>query len=244
MQYDAPTSERSMTASIAVFLFAIARHWREVRASDGTRIPNHLFASSRAGAFLLENGPPEHLRQEWNIPPGAVHLGPTKDTIEDVIAYLGLSSADIQFLERYYRLTGGMRAFSLFGDHRKFAALCERTPGFTVDMRTIAELAVTASPDARYADPETLEELLYLYPDTLIPLNASYEFVLGNGCRDKGRKALNNIELAGGIRLREDGVHVAIGDFLPFIRDTDAEADQQPHGVKSWLSWLKRAAKP
>ncbi len=120
MESDEPSTERSMTASIAVFLFAIARHWREVRASDGTRIPNHLFSSTRAGAFLMEGGPPEHLRKEWNIPPGGVHLGPTKDTIEDVIAYLGLSTADIQFLERYYRLTGGMRAFSLFGDHRKF----------------------------------------------------------------------------------------------------------------------------
>lgn len=107
MPDDTPTTERSITASIAVFLFAIARHWREVRTSGGTRIPNHLFASSRAAGFLLDDGPPEHLRQEWNIPPGAVNLGPTKDTIEDVIAYLGLSDADIQFLERYYRLTGG-----------------------------------------------------------------------------------------------------------------------------------------
>ena len=47
MPDDTPTTERSITASIAVFLFAIARHWREVRTSGGTRIPNHLFASSR-----------------------------------------------------------------------------------------------------------------------------------------------------------------------------------------------------
>jgi hypothetical protein len=229
MQDDTLNSERSMTASIAVFLFAIARHWREVRASDGTRIPNHLFASSRAGAFLLENGPPEHLLQEWNIPPGAVHLGPTKDTIDDVIAYLGLSTADIQFLERYYRLTGGMRAFSLFGDHRKFKALCERTPGFTVDMRTIADLAAPASPDARYADPETLDELLYLDPDTLIPLNATYEFVLGKGDRAAGRRALNDIELSAGILLREDDVHIAISDVVPMI-ESDTEA-QVPRGI-------------
>jgi len=223
MSDDAPTSERSITTSIAVFLFAIARHWREVRASDGTRIPNHLFASSRAGAFLMEGGPPEHLRKEWNIPPGGVHLGPTKDTIEDVIAYLGLSTADIQFLERYYRLTGGMRAFSLFGDHRKFKALCERTPGFTVDMRTIADLASPASPDARYADPETLDELLYLDPDTLVPLNASYEFVLGKGDRAAGRRALNELELSAGILLREDNIHIAIKDVLQFIEDDTRE---------------------
>ena len=51
MPDDKPTTERSITASIAVFLFAIAKNWREVRVSDGTRIPNHLFASSREPDF-------------------------------------------------------------------------------------------------------------------------------------------------------------------------------------------------
>lgn len=238
MPDDNPTTERSITASIAVFLFAIARHWREVRTSGGTRIPNHLFASSRAAGFLLEDGPPEHLRQEWNIPPGAVNLGPTKDTIEDVIAYLGLSDADIQFLERYYRLTGGMRPFSLISDRRKFMALCQRTPGFTVDMRDFAELAAPASPDARYADPETLDELLYLDPGTLVPLNATYEFVLGKGDRDAGRRALNELEHTADILVREEDVHVAIRDFIEFIEtDTDKVA---PHSPKRWLRQLRR----
>jgi hypothetical protein len=237
MPDDTSLTERPATASIAVFLFAIARHWRQVRASYGTRIPNHLFASSRAAAFLLEHGPPEHLRQEWNIRPGDVHLGPTKDTIDDVIAYLGLSDADIQFLERYYRLTGGIRPFSLFRDRRAFMALCERTPGFTVDLRDFDKFAAPASPDARYADPETLDELLYLDPGTLIPLNATYEFVLGKGDRAAGRRALNELELAGGILVREEDVHIAIKDFVGFI-ELDTE-DSPPHGIARWFSRVR-----
>ena len=161
----------------------------------------------------------------------------TKDTIEDVIAYLGLSDADIQFLERYYRLTGGMRPFSLISDRRKFMALCQRTPGFTVDMRDFAELAAPASPDARYADPETLDELLYLDPGTLVPLNATYEFVLGKGHRDAGRRALNELELGADIRVREDGIHIAIRDFVDFI-DTEPD-DTPPRRPTRWLPRLR-----
>ncbi|WP_143738550.1 hypothetical protein [Erythrobacter colymbi] len=238
MPDEKPTAERRMTANLAVYPFAIARHWREVRASDGTRIPNHLFASSRAAAFILENGPPEHLRREWNIPPGAIHVGPAKERVDDVIAYLGLSDADIQFLENYYRLTGGMRPFSLLTDRRKFMALCKRTPGFTIDMRDIAKLAAPASTDARYADPETLDELLYLDPGTLVPLNTTYEFVLGKGDREAGRRALNELEFGADILVREDGVHIAIKDFVGFIETTPD--DPPPPSPMNWLRQLRR----
>lgn len=238
MPYKNPTAERRMTANLAVYLFAIARHWREVRASDGTRIPNHLFASSRAAAFILENGPPEQLRREWNIPPGAIHVGPAKERVDDVIAYLGLSDADIQFLENYYRLTGGMRPFSLLTDRQKFIALCKRTPGFTIDMRDIAKLAAPASPDARYADPETLDELLYLDPGTLVPLNTTYEFILGNGDREAGRHALNELEHTADILVREEDIHIAIRDFIEFVEtDTDKVP---PHSPMRWLRQLRR----
>jgi hypothetical protein len=238
MSDENPTAERRMTANLAVYLFAIARHWREVRASDGTRIPNHLFASSRAAAFILEKGPPEQLRREWNIPPGPIHVGPAKERVDDVIAYLRLSDADIQFLERYYRLTGGMRPFSLLSDRQKFIALCKRTPGFTIDMRDIAKLAAPASPDARYADPETLDELLYLDPDTLVPLNTTYEFVLGKGDREAGRRALNELEYTADVLVREDDVHIAIRNFIEFIEnDTDKVP---PHSPKRWLRQLRR----
>jgi len=234
--------ELSPSGSLAVFLFAISKHWRKVRISDGTRVPNHLFASSMAPAFLLEGGPSTTLRNNWHLPQGDILLDPTTDTIDDVIAFLGLSAEDIAFLAQYYRLEGGSRFFSLLSDRRKFTALYKRTPQFTADLRDLAALAKPAAADAKYADPEKLEELLYLDPGTLVPLNASYEFVLGNGCREEGRKALNNIELTGGIRVRENGVHVAIGEFLPFIREK--HDNPQPDGLKSWLSWLKRAARP
>ncbi len=240
MPADDSISERRSTASIAVFLFAIARHWRQVRASDGTRIPNHLFASSMAAAFLLEGGPPPHLRTNWNLPASDVHLGKTEDTIDDVIAYLGLTDDDIGFLERYYHLDGGLRLLSIFTDRRKFIELCDRTPRFTVDMRDIARLAKPASSGAQYADPETLDELLYLDPDTLVPMNASYEFVLGKGDRAAGRRALNAIELAGGILLREAGVHVAIKDFVSFV-DLDND-DSPPRGIARWFSRVRRRA--
>lgn len=227
MADDGNIGERTSTASAAVFLFAIARHWRQVRASDGTLIPNHLFASSRAGCFLLEGGPPDHLRREWGIPPGGIHLGPANDTIDDVIAYLGLNDDDIAFLQRYYRLAGGLQVLSFFRDRGAFLRLCERTPRFTVDMRDIAKFAGPAAPDAHYADPETLDELLYLDPDTLVPLNTTYEFVLGKGDREAGRRALNDIELAEGILVREGDVHIAIRDFVEFIeKDT---CDPLPH---------------
>ncbi|WP_073981512.1 hypothetical protein [Erythrobacter donghaensis] len=237
MPNDTATDERSGAESLAVFLFAIARHWRQVRSSNGTRIPNHLFASPLATTFLLEGGPPTNLRREWNLPEGDIHLGPTDDTIDDVIAYLGLSESDIRFLTEYYRLSGGMRLFSIFTDRRKFMALCKRTPGFTIDMRDIAKLAAPASPDARYADPETLDELLYLDPGTLVPLNATYEFVLGKGDREAGRRALNELELGADILVREDGIHIAIRDFVSFI---DTEPDEAPpHRVTRWLSRLR-----
>lgn len=237
MTTNTQSEERHPAATIAVFLFAIAKHWRRVWASDGTRIANHLFASSRAAAFLFEDGPPEHMRREWNLPPGGVGLDPTEQTVDDVIAYLGLSDADIQLLVRYYGFSEGMRLFSLFSDPYRFMALCKRTPRFTVDMRNFAEMAAPASPDARYADPQTLEELLYLDPGTLVPLNATYEFVLGKGDRDAGRRALNELELGADILVREDRIHIAIRDFVDFI-DTEPD-DTPPRRPTRWLPRLR-----
>lgn len=231
----------SAAEAIAVFLFAISKHWRKVRTSEGTPVPNHLFASPMAPVFLADGEPSVTLRRKWNWPDGDILLGSTEDNMDEVIAFLGLGPEDIAFLAQYYGLEGRLRFFALISARRRFTALYKRTPQFSADLRDLASLAKPASPDAKYADPETLEELLYLDPATLVPLNASYEFVLGKGSRAEGRRALNKIELGGGILLREDGVHVAIADVIPFIRDADD--DHRPHGVKAWLAWLKQTAR-
>lgn len=218
---------------IAVFLFAITKHWCRAYDAGGARIPNHMFASQLAVALLLENGPPEHLCRRHRFAIGPISIDARPKGHNEVIAYLALNPHDITFLIRYYKLDGKMRPLSFLNEKRKFLALYERTPQFPVDMRDFAALAIPAQPGSQYADPATSAELCALDPDTLVPLNTAYELVLGKGCRKTGRHVLNQTEYAGDYLIREENIYVTAASVVPFI-DMNT-TPKRPQSVADWL---------
>jgi len=242
-----PSPQQAATReSLAVFLFAISKGWGAITTEAGDRIPNAIFASHLAAALI---GAPEGAaaaQRLLSLPERQYHINGDPEPLDEMIAYLGLSDEDIAFLVDHYGLNGNLEMIPPLSKMRAFEELYERTPKYSRDL-TKASVFKRIYRDARdHWEPVTMEQLTKLPPDTLIPINIAYEYVMGAGDRIQGIDFINRAEHLEGIKIREENAFVTAEETLGLVRKIRCDTRSVSWHQRLWnrITQLIRQIRP